>query len=260
MPQESATQAIVDTAESEWPQDNPGEAYKLGDDFEQLKNAKIMMVDDEPLTMDVVKMLLEDVGYRKFILVEDSVQAMLQLEEHRPDVLLLDVVMPKVSGFDVLRELRSHPEFSHLPVIILTSSADAETKLQALELGATDFLGKPVDPSELALRVRNTLVVKAYQDQLAFYDGVTGLPNKLLFVDQVDWALHQAQRQANSMGATTHRVGSFQAHSRYFGPEDWRSGNQTGSTTFTQLCTYVRYRQSWRRKRRILGQCISHWQ
>lgn len=172
-----------------------GEGYRLGDDFEQLKNASIMMVDDEFITMEVVRTFLEDAGYRNFILVDDSTQAITKLYEHRPDVLLLDVLMPEISGFDILTMLRKEPEFKHLPVIILTSSSDAETKLQALDLGATDFLSKPVDPSELALRVRNTLGAKAYQDQLAFYDLLTNLPNRRLFLDRTAWAIERARRQ-----------------------------------------------------------------
>lgn len=171
------------------------QGYKLGDDFEQMKNATIMMVDDEPITMEVVRTFLEDAGYRNFILVDDSTQAIDKLREHRPDVLLLDVVMPKVTGFDILGMLREEPEFAHMPVIILTSSSDAATKLEALDKGASDFLSKPVDPSELALRVRNTLGAKAYQDRLAYYDVLTNLPNRRLFADRTGWAIETAQRE-----------------------------------------------------------------
>ena len=181
----------------------PGQGYKLGDDFEQLKDATIMLVDDEPITMEVVRTFLEDAGYRNFILVENSTQAMDQLREHRPDVLLLDVVMPEVTGFDILSMLREEPEFAHMPVIILTSSSDAKTKLQALDQGATDFLSKPVDPSELALRVRNTLGAKAYQDQLAYYDILTNLPNRRLFTERATWAIETAQRE-NGQAAVLH--------------------------------------------------------
>ena len=120
-------------------------------------DATVMMVDDEPLNMQVLQLHLESAGYARFVTVERSVEALATLRAERPDVLLLDLMMPEVSGFDILRALREDPEHGDLPVIVLTSSTDAETKLAALELGATDFLSKPVDQSELALRVRNTL-------------------------------------------------------------------------------------------------------
>ncbi len=157
-------------------------------------NALIMMVDDEPITMEVVQAFLEDEGYRNFVIEADSSRALQTMEEKRPDILLLDLVMPGKSGFDVLKEVRCHPQFEHLPVIILTSSSDNESKLTALDLGATDFLAKPVDQSELKLRVRNTLSAKAYTDQLAYYDPLTKLPNSRMFHQQLEWVLQKAIR------------------------------------------------------------------
>ncbi len=139
----------------------------VDDNYQGLKDAKIMIVDDEPINIDVVKAFLEEEEYRNFVTVEDSTQAMKLLEETRPDLMLLDLIMPEVSGFDILAAVRSDPKFRHLPVIILTAWTDTQNKLKALEFGATDFLAKPLDQSELRLRVRNTLAAKAYQDQLA---------------------------------------------------------------------------------------------
>ena len=139
----------------------------VDDNYQGLKDAKIMIVDDEPIYIDVVQAFLEEEEYRNFVTVEDSTQAMKLLEETRPDLMLLDLIMPEVSGFDILAAVRANPKFRHLPVIILTAKTDTQNKLKALEFGATDFLAKPLDQSELRLRVRNTLAVKAYQDQLA---------------------------------------------------------------------------------------------
>ena len=83
--------------------------------------------------------------------------------------------MPDVSGFEILAAMREDEALKYVPVIMLTSAVDAETKLEALELGATDFLGKPVDPSELALRLRNTLRAK----------GVPGSPRLLRQFDGI---------------------------------------------------------------------------
>ena len=81
--------------------------------------------------------------------------------EQRPDILLLDLMMPEVSGFDILAQIRAHEELRYTPVIILTAESDPVAKLKALELGATDLLTKPVDPSELRLRLRNALAFKS---------------------------------------------------------------------------------------------------
>lgn len=161
---------------------------------QNLKNATIMMVDDEPITMAVVQTFLEEFGYTSFIQVEDPLQAMDILEDERPDILLLDLIMPGKSGMDILFEIRNHPRLSRLPIVVLTASSDAQDKLKALELGATDFLSKPVDQSELGLRIRNTLAAKAYTDQLAYYDPITKLPNSSMFRERLDWALAKALR------------------------------------------------------------------
>ena len=168
--------------------------HDLRDPSSSLTQATIMMVDDEATTMEVMQAFLEDAGYQRFVLVEDSSQAIVNIEKFQPDILLLDLMMPTVSGFEILQQVRTHSVLSHLPVIILTSSSDAETKLKALDYGATDFLAKPVDPSELTLRVRNTLAAKAYQNQLAYYDGLTKLPNRSLFLDRLTWFLQHAKR------------------------------------------------------------------
>ena len=169
----------------------------LGDEptsLQTLKNARIMIVDDEPIMLDVLQVFLEDAGYSHFLTTEDSTQALDMLLKQRPDVLLMDLIMPGKSGFDLLAEIRSEPLLRYLPVIVLTAASDSNTKLRALELGATDFLAKPVDPSELSLRLRNALAFKAYQDQLAYNDALTGLPNRQLFLERLAWTLRLARR------------------------------------------------------------------
>jgi len=169
------------------------------DQFRGLSNASIMMIDDEPITMEVVKAFLEDAGYDRFTLIDQPGQALQALQDSLPDILLLDLVMPEISGFEILAWIRANESSAHLPVIVLTSSTDTHTKLKALEYGATDFLAKPVDASELSLRVRNTLAAKAYRDQLAYYDPLTRLPNRALFGDRLSCTVERAQRYQESV-------------------------------------------------------------
>jgi diguanylate cyclase (GGDEF)-like protein len=182
---------------------------ELQEEFEHLLNATIVMVDDEPITMEVVQVFLEEAGYRNFILIENACEAMATLEQQRPDLLLLDLVMPQVSGFDILKAVRANPKLKHLPVIILTSSSDNQDKLAALGLGATDLLAKPVDSSELQLRVRNTLAAKAYMDQLAYYDHLTKLPNRQLFMDRLEWSLKAARRNGEKLALLNIELDQF---------------------------------------------------
>jgi len=168
-----------------------------------VEDAKIMIVDDASMTVRLLQTFLEDAGYTKFVTTERSTEAMHLLLAERPDVVLLDLNMPEVSGFDILAEARAHPEMGHMPILILTASDDPDDKLRALELGATDFLAKPVDTSELALRLRNTLAAKAYQDRLMYYDALTDLPNRQMFLDRLADCLSRAQ-QTRKSGAVLH--------------------------------------------------------
>ncbi|MBA3484099.1 MAG: response regulator, partial [Pirellulales bacterium] len=125
-----------------------------------VKQFKLMVVDDEPTNVKLVRRLLELQGYERFITTTDSREALGLIESEQPDCVLLDLMMPHLSGVDVLRAVRSAPELEHIPVIILTAIADRPTRCQVLAEGATDFLTKPIDPAELGPRVSNFLEVK----------------------------------------------------------------------------------------------------
>ncbi|MBT8139851.1 MAG: EAL domain-containing protein [Gammaproteobacteria bacterium] len=182
-------------------------------------SAVIMMVDDEPIMMELVETYLQEHGYDNFVAVEHSPSAMQKMQECSPDLLLLDLNMPEVSGFEILQSVRETDEFKHLPIIVLTSSTDAESKLSALELGATDFLAKPVDPSELILRLRNILTVKAYQDRLENYDDLTGLPNRKLFLDRLGWVLEKEIAERGGLAVLTAALDRFKQVNDSLGPK-----------------------------------------
>ncbi|MEO1524448.1 MAG: HD domain-containing phosphohydrolase [Planctomycetota bacterium] len=130
------------------------------------RDGKIMIVDDEIANVLVAKKLLTKAGYTDFETTSDSTLAMNLVHTFEPDVVLLDINMPNVDGISILSQIRSVPKFKHLPVLILTANSDSGIKLRCLELGATDFLIKPIDPMELAPRVRNALVSKINHDKL----------------------------------------------------------------------------------------------
>lgn len=183
-------------------------------------NAKIMMVDDEPLNMEVLQVHLESEGYNRFVSVSDSKLAIEAIRAEAPDVLLLDLVMPEVTGFDILKLMRLDDELKSVPVIVLTSSEDADTKLQALQLGATDFLSKPVDASELALRMRNTLSSRAYLQRMLNFDALTDLPNRLSFTQELRSALEISTTNEEEQAALIlFNINRFKAINDSLGPE-----------------------------------------
>jgi putative two-component system response regulator len=132
----------------------------------EIPPGKIMIVDDEIANVMVAKKLLSQAGHSDFELTTDSTVAMNLIHTSQPDVVLLDINMPHVDGISILRQIRSVEKFRQLPVLILTANTHPDVKLRCLELGATDFLVKPIDPMELAPRVRNALQSKAYSDRL----------------------------------------------------------------------------------------------
>lgn len=131
------------------------------------RNSKIMIVDDEDLVIRVVRQFLSRDGYTNFITITDPREALNAIRSEKPDVVLLDINMPHLSGLDILRERQHIKPLRTTPFIILSAINDADTKQEALELGATDFLAKPVEKSDLTLRVQNSLIVKRHFDNLA---------------------------------------------------------------------------------------------
>lgn len=181
---------------------SPGES-RGAEEHKKLLDAVVMMVDDEPINIEVTQIHLEEAGYTRFVSTSEPRDALALLARRRPDVLLLDLMMPGMSGFEILIRMEADNILKDVPTIVLTSSTDAATKLKALELGATDFLAKPVDASELVLRLRNTLAAKAYRDRLANYDLLTGLPNRQTFMDRLAVGIRHAQRYEHT-GAVLH--------------------------------------------------------
>ena len=129
-------------------------------------NPRIAIIDDQDFTIKALRRHLKLAGYKQFATTTDSTRALDLICESEPDVVLLDVVMPRVTGLEILKIIRQRPESRRLPVIVLTAADEASTKLAALRLGATDFLTKPVDPVELVARLPNVLAAKAYEDRI----------------------------------------------------------------------------------------------
>jgi diguanylate cyclase len=168
-----------------------------------LCDALIMMVDDEPANIEMTQAFLAEAGYRHFVHATHPAEAMAMMRGELPGVLLLDLAIEDVDGIELLATLRDDPELRHVPVIVLTGSTDPQVKLKALAMGAMDFLSTPVDPSELGLRIRNTLAASAYRAYLSQHDALTGLPNKQRYRREVARVL-AAAAESGSNGALLH--------------------------------------------------------
>ena len=126
----------------------------------------ILVVDDEPANRALLHKLLGHHGY-DVVEAEDGSAALAAVEEHDPDLVCLDVMMPRIDGIEVCQRLRSQPRHAGLPILLLTALDRSEDRARGLEAGANDFLSKPFDEIELAARIRSLLRTKALQDRLA---------------------------------------------------------------------------------------------
>jgi putative two-component system response regulator len=116
-----------------------------------------VVVDDDRYVLQLLSTLLGEWGYRDVIGTTDSSCVVELCRERHPDLILLDLMMPPPDGFEVMRALRKARENDFLPVLVLTAAAEEEARIRALELGATDFLHKPLQLVETRLRIANAL-------------------------------------------------------------------------------------------------------
>jgi class 3 adenylate cyclase/CheY-like chemotaxis protein len=127
--------------------------------------ARVLIVDDSPQNIRLLDAVLSPRGYA-VLPAASGREALSKARSEDPDLVLLDVVMPEMDGYEVCRRLRADPATRLLPVIMITASGDHE-KVNALEAGADDFIQKPLDQAELLARVRSLLRIKHFQDELA---------------------------------------------------------------------------------------------
>jgi diguanylate cyclase (GGDEF)-like protein len=126
---------------------------------------RILVCDDDPNAREILLDLCETSGF-KAVLVDEGADAVERARETRPDVILLDLLMPRVSGFQVLRQLKSIAELADTPVIVLSAASDVDGKIRALEMGAEDYVTKPVKLFELATRIKVAASLRRYRNKL----------------------------------------------------------------------------------------------
>jgi len=136
--------------------------------------ARILIVDDEPLNIELLEQELEDQGYQTCA-ARSGEEALRLVGEYRPELVLLDWMMPGMDGMEVLRRLRAEPQWRALPVIMVTARATTQDKVAGLDAGADDYLTKPIDEAELGARIRAMLrIARLEQENLTLRQVVQG--------------------------------------------------------------------------------------
>ena len=139
--------------------------------MEHLKPARILIVDDDECNSKLLETLLHAEGYAT-LTARNGREALAVAAAEQPDLILLDVMMPDMDGFATVEHLKANPATQPVPVIMITSLDDRESKQRALESGAEEFLTKPFDRADLRVRVRNLLRLKEYGDFLANHNRI----------------------------------------------------------------------------------------
>ena len=187
----------------------PGSARLPGP--QDLRGRRILIVDDDAANRRFVRAGLGD--HYEFLEAADGEEALSQVRDYLPDLVISDVEMPEMTGFELCRILKSGDRFSFIPVILMTARPESQSKVEGLDLGADDYLIKPLNLLEVGARVRSMLRLKALRDELlatnqrlheinhklhelSMYDTLTGIFNRLYFTKRFDYEYQRAARYA----------------------------------------------------------------
>lgn len=143
---------------------------------------KILVIDDSELMLNIIKDVIADAGYN-VITTSSGKEGLELVRKEKPDLVLLDLIMPEMNGFEVCEALRADDSNNLLPIIILTARNNDEDRLRGLEMGADDYIIKPFNPRELISRVNNTL---RRIDRNRYANPLTGLPGNLEIINEID--------------------------------------------------------------------------
>ncbi|MFY8042602.1 MAG: diguanylate cyclase [Rhodoferax sp.] len=194
----------------------------------------LLMVDDQTVNIHVMyRAFAEDCQVFKATNGKTALQLCVS---KLPDLVLLDIEMPEMDGFEVCRRLKANETTRNIPVIFVTSHSDPEKETLGLELGAVDFISKPINPSVLRARVRTHLLLKYQSDalrSLAFRDGLTTLYNRRFLDHQLEMKWSRSVRQASSLAIILLDVDFFKRYNDHY-------GHQTGDDCLREIASTVK--------------------
>jgi len=151
----------------------------------------ILIVDEEEKNIKLLKAMLKSENYRLFGALS-GMECLKMVEDISPDLILLDVMMPEINGFEVCRRIKKEEKTKAIPIVMVSILTGGKNRLKAMEAGADDFLNKPVDKTELLIRVKSLLRIKAYHDALRqSYNEIAEKNEKLLELGRIKEGLTQ---------------------------------------------------------------------
>lgn len=179
---------------------------------------KLLIVDDAPINIQLLNDVLKD-DVRVFFATNGS-DALKIASTTIPDLILLDIMMPEMDGYEVCRKLKTDPLLRDIPVIFITAKSQQEDEATGLELGAVDYITKPFSPGIVRLRVRNHLELKRQRDllgRLSFLDGLTGLPNRRGFDEFLSREWRRAVRNKSHISIVMIDIDKFKDYNDSYG-------------------------------------------
>ncbi len=154
-----------------------------------MAGSKILIVDDEIKNIKLLKGILFPENYT-FCEAQNGDDAIELVHKINPDLILLDVMMPGLSGFEVCRQLKQNGKTKSIPIVMVTALREKEHRLEAMQAGADDFLSKPVDSTEVVVRVKSLLRIKSYHDEISDNNREIAAKNdKLLELEKIKHVL-----------------------------------------------------------------------
>jgi two-component system cell cycle response regulator len=179
----------------------------------------ILAVDDSVVNLKLIKAILDKQNY-EVITQQDSSAAVKQILELRPTLVLMDIMMPGISGFDILQRAQKDDEIKDIPIIMVTARTTGEDLKKALEMGAYDYIKKPLDECEIIARVASAIRYKKQNDrlkELAVRDSLTGLYNHGLLMELLNREVYNQTRENFSLGFFMLDVDHFKSVNDQYG-------------------------------------------
>ena len=179
---------------------------------------KILVVDDIPSNVHVLSRILK--GEYDIYFATDGEKALDLVQARMPDLVLLDIMMPGMDGFEVCRRIKDDPTTHDIPVIFISAKSEVEDETRGLEVGAIDFITKPISPPIVKARVRNHLLLKRQTDllrSLSFLDGLTGIANRRRFDDTMAREWRRCARSHLPLSLIILDVDHFKAYNDQYG-------------------------------------------